>query len=660
MASSSFLDKPLLKVSRPVAACSRCRTAKIKCDGKLPACSACERVGKANTCSGASDEFARGKERSYVSSLESYCERLEKRIADLRRRKESLAVDGAGFVRESSITSNSSDTVSHAHRKEVSDIDDLVGDFGFLSVLICSLTHQGHPLTASRSVNATSRDFHGISSSASFANLLLSLSVAEPIPDLPSSSSLPTRHEIAPLLQHYFERFYPQLPFFNETSFWASVDSVYQSGGRFAKPIDHWFLRMVLAISCASTYYRIGDKSYQRALSFVSGALPFAEDVLRPGSIMGIQAILLLAQYSLVDPKHFRPWYIVGMAVRVMLDLGLHQDPPAEDLPSEERLDMRRRVFHCVYCLDRFVLHFSGLFTPLTDSFRGVSTALERTFSMSDESVNVALPSESSSASSPIFLHSPTPAWHLVKIRQILSTAYQKKYIHDNDPSVQSPNSTWRLCTKAQEWFNTMPQTAPKFFPLLCRLELLYTMVIILSPNGSPPTTYDYDKVLLFDHCLHFIDEAHQILRGPHLLPFLTCLDILRVFQVSQRLIDVLRQDYELVLSPSEPESPPVPPDAPVPPVLCPEDRINCHGRVLDCLARTKELLLFGVEKWEMRSLLMTFQQESAAINDRLIQSPISYFVGHEAYLPGQPDPLLAPGSGYANFDFGQFGSWKT
>lgn len=135
MSNHSFLDKPLLKVSRPVAACSRCRTAKIKCDGKLPACSACERVGKANTCSGASDEFARGKERSYVASLEGYCERLESRIADLRRRKESLSTDESGYVRQSSITSRSSaDTVGQAHRKEVSDIDDLVGDFGFLSV----------------------------------------------------------------------------------------------------------------------------------------------------------------------------------------------------------------------------------------------------------------------------------------------------------------------------------------------------------------------------------------------------------------------------------------------------------------------------------------------------------------------------------------------
>lgn len=140
MSNSSFLDNPLLKVSRPVAACSRCRTAKIKCDGKLPACSACEKAGKAGTCSGASDEFARGKERSYVASLEGYCERLEKRISNLRRRQLAGLTDGSGVIQENSITSVSSPgSLAQSHRREVTDIDDLVGDFGFLSV--CCLVY---------------------------------------------------------------------------------------------------------------------------------------------------------------------------------------------------------------------------------------------------------------------------------------------------------------------------------------------------------------------------------------------------------------------------------------------------------------------------------------------------------------------------------------
>jgi len=335
--ATTFLDSPLLKVSRPVAACSRCRTAKIKCDGKLPACSACEKVGKASTCSGASDEFAKGKERSYVASLEGYCEKLEKKIVQLRGRQSSLSAEGNGVAREMSITSTSSDgPVGPAHRREVSDIDDLVGDFGFLSV------------------NATSRDFHGITSKTTFANLLLSVAtVGNPPP--PTPNALPARHEATPLLQYYFDNVFVQLPFFVETSFWTSVDTVYQSGGRFAKPFDHWMLRMVLAVASASVSYQNNDKSHQRALALVSEALTYAEDVLRPGSIPCIQAILLLAQYALVDPGRFRSWHLVGMAVRVAVDLGLHQDPPAEVMSNTNRLDLRRRVFHCLYSLDRCV-----------------------------------------------------------------------------------------------------------------------------------------------------------------------------------------------------------------------------------------------------------------------------------------------------------------
>lgn len=137
-AASSILESPLLKVSRPVAACSRCRTAKIKCDGKLPACSACERAGKSSTCSGATDEFAKGKERSYVSALECQCERLQKKVDEARRQQRQQQDGGISEnvapARDSSRVTlwTQSDTGRKGYRKEASDIDDLVGDFGFL------------------------------------------------------------------------------------------------------------------------------------------------------------------------------------------------------------------------------------------------------------------------------------------------------------------------------------------------------------------------------------------------------------------------------------------------------------------------------------------------------------------------------------------------
>ena len=40
-----------------------------KCDGKLPACTACEKSGRAGECSSANDQFAKGKERRSVEVL---------------------------------------------------------------------------------------------------------------------------------------------------------------------------------------------------------------------------------------------------------------------------------------------------------------------------------------------------------------------------------------------------------------------------------------------------------------------------------------------------------------------------------------------------------------------------------------------------------------
>ena len=125
---------PLLRVSRPVSACSRCRNAKVKCDGLLPACSACVRAGRTAECASSNDQFARGKERSYVASLESRIEKLEKQIAQTKQRKSSATMPDY-FATPTTPSSESSRGVRpRSQRKEASDVDDLVADFGFMCV----------------------------------------------------------------------------------------------------------------------------------------------------------------------------------------------------------------------------------------------------------------------------------------------------------------------------------------------------------------------------------------------------------------------------------------------------------------------------------------------------------------------------------------------
>ena len=132
MARVDKFETPLLRVSRPVSACQRCRHAKVKCDGKLPACTACERAGRAAECSSANDLFARGKERSYVASLENRVEKLERQIAQAKARKataNTLDLVSAQPLLAPPILTHGGGRV---RRKETQDVNDLVSDFGFL------------------------------------------------------------------------------------------------------------------------------------------------------------------------------------------------------------------------------------------------------------------------------------------------------------------------------------------------------------------------------------------------------------------------------------------------------------------------------------------------------------------------------------------------
>jgi hypothetical protein len=52
---------PLLQVSRRVASCARCRSAKVRCDGNSPACTARVQANEPSRCSGLTEEFANRK-----------------------------------------------------------------------------------------------------------------------------------------------------------------------------------------------------------------------------------------------------------------------------------------------------------------------------------------------------------------------------------------------------------------------------------------------------------------------------------------------------------------------------------------------------------------------------------------------------------------------
>lgn len=165
---------------------------------------------------------------------------------------------------------------------------------------------------------------------------------------------LPTRSQASPLVRHYVDSFLSVLPVFGETSLYSTMDAVYSSDSLKMTQMDYWTLRMVLAIASVAKSQQRGDTPYSDAVGHICEALSVAESVLHPGSIWSIQAMVLLVQYSILDPAHFDSWTLIGAASRAMVDLGMHQEPSKSLNTPKDKLELRRRVYYCVYSLDRY------------------------------------------------------------------------------------------------------------------------------------------------------------------------------------------------------------------------------------------------------------------------------------------------------------------
>ncbi|EPE10571.1 zn 2cys6 cluster transcripitional activator [Ophiostoma piceae UAMH 11346] len=585
MPRSSFSDNPLLRVSRPVSACSRCRAAKVKCDGKLPACTACEKAGRENECSAANDQFARGKERSYVAALELRVEKLERRLAYARSRKASVAFhDGESSFGSQGPQPDRKDSLAvirdaihrkAARKRENSDVNSLVSDFGYLSV------------------NATTRDFDTSVNNMTFARLVLAAAGNVPLPE-PSTPAgkLPPRQASYPVVQYYLSHIHTIFPFFSETSLLALLEEVYHVQQPMtanmppARPNlrsqDYWMLYMVLAIGSAVQSRNRHDTFYRNAVEYAAQAMPYADRALAPGHVTQIQSLLLLTLYSMLDPAHFDSWHLIGFTCRAIVDLGFHQDPPQSQKMDAAALDARRRTFYCAYALDR-----------------AISMVHARAFSFTDDAINVAFPSmigviqihpQQAALNSPQSLHPPrspaaaqspispssapvaSSALLLFQLRRAQSHWYQTLYQSDVSEELKNPTAyVWRMCADMREWYDALPPTIPAKIREMFDLELQYSYVYCIAPSARSPLMTAYGRMLMFEHVIAYVDRMMALASGGLNLVWHTYHDALRVFFMGSQFVAVLRDtstaDAILAGGGSVPVPLAMPGDTPPPPM---------------------------------------------------------------------------------------------
>lgn len=225
------------------------------------------------------------------------------------------------------------------------------------------------------------------------------------------------------LVNLYFEHANPQIPILHRPEFMKMFTRAYASTDRQRSARELYMLNIVFAIGAgiileepkmgesanstkvnhepvSPTLKRMKAAGLQRQpeeyhasammhLESFLGTMPTGD---RPdafgGGLEQLQAVLLLASFALLRPVAPGLWYIIGVAMRLGVDLGLHfEDGTDSDKATTGASvkesghidwirDLRRRLWWCVYSLDRLV-----------------STCVGRPFGITDQVVTTNWPS---------------------------------------------------------------------------------------------------------------------------------------------------------------------------------------------------------------------------------------------------------------------------
>lgn len=284
---------------------------------------------------------------------------------------------------------------------------------------------------------------------------------------LPSSLEPPSEEMGSRILDTYFQRLHSRYPFLDRRQIWC----IHEERGRLFKAKREelsqsdrfavFKLSMVYAIGStmlklsetskyASTAPEVilspqhnNDRRLTSLQRYYTFALQYVPTMCDARSIENIEAMVLLVVYHLRTASSHGMWYMIGLAMRTAIDLGLHRK--ANEINMDPfTAQMRRRLFWVVYFLER-----------------GVSMSLGRPFSISDRHIDLDLPLDvDDDTQDPDLLTTRQPhskptsltfAIYIFKLRRIDSRIQHKIYRADRPLSSLRPKMD-PLYLKLEEW----------------------------------------------------------------------------------------------------------------------------------------------------------------------------------------------------------------
>ncbi|KAI4870034.1 hypothetical protein F4820DRAFT_443515 [Hypoxylon rubiginosum] len=564
---------------RNVSACNRCRLRKNRCDQKLPSCASCEKARVA--CVGYDPITKREIPRSYVFYLETRVDQLE---AILRRNNINFppadnleycsrpGTDG-GLVRSptdgapsavTKIADASSISKPHKNNDETEKSTKVVRHGGnggqrhlgsangisFARVVFAAVQSSVGDQKSSSDKTGV-RPYKpiagngGIAAGTSMRDSFFGLHTRPTI----RPAEFPPKDLAIKLVDLFFEHANPQIPVLHRGDFMQMFERAYADENRVRGPRELYMLNMVYAIGggiimdAQTTSARVSGEEKKQAQpeEYHASAVVHLEACLSNsgGGLEELQAVLLLANFALLRPVPPGLWYIVGVAVRLAVDLGLHYEdgkdvdfdlgqsskkPDGDEATEKSReaylrergrreyvRDLRRRLWWCTYSFDRLV-----------------STCVGRPFGVSDQVITTEFPSllDDRYITSAGFSGRPVEgeptykivAKHYFRLRLLQSEILQvlqyqqtqmarfngqnnrNEYMHTQLPSpfLQKFDSfrNWRrnIDTRLYDWKNSAPSkqdSGVAFSPEFLELNYWQAIIMLYRQSLSVPAMFE-------------------------------------------------------------------------------------------------------------------------------------------------------------------------
>lgn len=197
------------------------------------------------------------------------------------------------------------------------------------------------------------------------------------IADLKKNSAGPPNDEMGDvILEAYLTRVHLRYPFLDR------AEILERHANRFSQsnltPQDQYgTFKIYMIYAIGATMLRLTEQyDYTPPETFFMTALQYISAARESHSVHNIEAMTLLVLYNLRSPSNSGIWYMIGLAIRTCIDLGLHREAYYSNLAPYEG-QLRRRLFWTVYFLERVI-----------------AVSLGRPYSIADRDIDVLMPLE--------------------------------------------------------------------------------------------------------------------------------------------------------------------------------------------------------------------------------------------------------------------------